>query len=123
EPDTAQLDLIVLCRSGSQQARKPGRGHADGAAVSQIDPHRVLVKADGCRGGGHLFSGVVKPTRMAEKDEPALHHGGISALRTSSFSISQEGFWRVHLRLQSFISFSNLLCTFVTPVLLPFYAL
>jgi hypothetical protein len=50
--DTADLDAFALRRGRTQQARKPRERHAEIAAVGEVDPHGVLVKADGrCRNG------------------------------------------------------------------------
>ena len=48
--DAAQLDLLPLGGARAQEAWKPRQRHADCAPVGEIDPHRVFVKTNGCRG-------------------------------------------------------------------------
>src|SRR5438045_8534867 len=55
QTQSAQLDALARGRGRIEQTRKPRKRHTDCAAVGQIDPHRVLVKADGGRRNGHAM--------------------------------------------------------------------
>jgi hypothetical protein len=44
---TAQFDALSLRWCRAKETGKPRQRHAQRAAVRQIDPHRVFVKADG----------------------------------------------------------------------------
>ena len=58
EAGAAELDAFALGRSRVQQTRKPRQWHAQGAAIAQFDPHRVLVKSNCRRRNAHA-----KPSR------------------------------------------------------------
>ena len=53
ETEAVQLEFSALRRRGAKQAGKPRQRHADGAAVAQVDPHRMFVKADCGRRNSH----------------------------------------------------------------------
>ena len=54
---TRLISTSSRCPASPQQARKPRQRHAERAAIGQIDPHRMFVKADGrCRNGHAMLS-------------------------------------------------------------------
>jgi hypothetical protein len=53
--ESGKFDAFAHGRGRIEEARKPRERHADGAAVRQVDPHRMFVKADDLRGNGHAM--------------------------------------------------------------------
>ena len=53
EPDPADFDPFALCRCRPEKAREPSQRYAQRAAVSQIDPHDMFVKANRGRRNSH----------------------------------------------------------------------
>src|SRR5262249_17280327 len=56
----ADFNTLALLGCRAQQARKPRERHTEIAAIRQVDPHGMIVKADGrCRNGHATLSEYV----------------------------------------------------------------
>jgi hypothetical protein len=53
ETDAAQFDTFALGGCRTQQPWKPCQRHTERAAIRQLDPHRVFIKAHGRRRNTH----------------------------------------------------------------------
>ena len=51
----AQFDLVALGGRGMEEAGKPRERNAERAAITDRDPHRVLVERDLSRRNGHAM--------------------------------------------------------------------